>query len=133
MPAQSTSHLWTLVGVVTACAGNGLDSVAVELAENWENSFLGQLGCSEAWEVQDQDAGLLVSSESTLPSLQTAASFLGSYCLFIFIKVSFTVKKLLSLIKSHLFICLYCHYFRRWIQKDIGVIYVNECPAYVFL
>ena len=54
MPAQSKAHLWTQVGVVTDCAGNGLDPVADELVEN---SFLGQLGSSERWEVQDQDAG----------------------------------------------------------------------------
>ena len=78
MSAQSKAHLWTQVGVVTACAGNGLDPVANELAENWENSFLGQLGSSECWEVQDEDASWLVSSESTLPSLQTAAPLLCS-------------------------------------------------------
>ena len=44
MPAQSKAHLWTQVGVLTACAGNGLDPVADELPENRENSFLGQLG-----------------------------------------------------------------------------------------
>ena len=72
MPAQSKAHLWTQVGVVTDCAGNGLDPVADELVEN---SFLGQLGSSERWEVQDQDAGWLVSSESTLPSLQPRSTF----------------------------------------------------------
>ena len=35
-------------------------------------------------------------------------------------------KKLLSLIRSHLFI-FYFHYSRRQIQKDIATIYVREC------
>ena len=34
MPAQSKAHLWTQLGVVTACAGNGLDPMVDELAEN---------------------------------------------------------------------------------------------------
>ena len=36
------------------------------------------------------------------------------------------VQKLLSLIKFYLFI-FYPLYFKRWIQKDIAVIYVKDC------
>ena len=47
MPAQFKSHLWTQDGVVNAWAGNGLDPVADKHVENWENSFLGQLGLKD--------------------------------------------------------------------------------------
>ena len=40
-------------------------------------------------------------------------------------------KKLLSLIRSHLFI-FYFHYSRRQIQKDIATIYVRECSTLFF-
>ena len=30
------------------------------------------------------------------------------------------------------YFCLYFHYCRRWIKKDIAAIYVKECTAYVF-
>ena len=54
--------------------------------------------------------------------------------LFNLVMVSFAVEKVLSLIRSHLFyFCFYFHYSRGWIQKDIAVIYVKECSAYVFL
>ena len=49
-------------------------------------------------------------------------------CLFILFMISFAVQKLLSLIKSHLFLFLF-HYFRRWIQKNAAAIYVKECSA----
>ena len=57
-------------------------------------------------------------------------------CLFILSMVFFAVQKLLSLIRSHLFIdyfCFYFLYFRRQIQKNIASIYVEECSTYVFL
>ena len=55
-------------------------------------------------------------------------------CLFTWLIVSFVVQKLLSLIRSHLFIfCFYFHYSGRWIIEDLAVIYVKECSAYVFL
>ena len=41
------------------------------------------------------------------------------------------VQKLLSLIRSHLFIFVYLfvcfHYFWCWIQKDMAAIYIKEC------
>ena len=46
--------------------------------------------------------------------------------------ISFTVQKLLSLIKSYLLISVFI-FIRRWIQKDTAAIYVKECSAYVFL
>ena len=53
---------------------------------------------------------------------------------FILFMVSFAVQKLLSLIKSHLFIFVFIFItLRRWIRKDLAVIYVIECSAYVFL
>ena len=55
-------------------------------------------------------------------------------CLFILFMVSFAVQKLLSFIRSHLFIFfLNFHFSRRWVKKDLAVIYVIECSACVFL
>ena len=31
------------------------------------------------------------------------------------------------------FVCFYFCYSRRWIKKDLAVIYVKECSSYVFL
>ena len=54
-------------------------------------------------------------------------------CLFGFSMVSFAVQKLLSLIRSHLFIFAFVFLCFRWLQKIISVIFVKECSAYVFL
>jgi len=40
-------------------------------------------------------------------------------CLFNLFMVSFVVQKLLSLIRSHLFIFFFPHYSRKWIEKDL--------------
>ena len=53
-------------------------------------------------------------------------------CIFILIMVSFAVQKLLSLIRSHLFIFVFIS-IRRWIKKDLAGIYVTACYSYVFL
>ena len=45
--------------------------------------------------------------------------------------VSFGMQKLLSLIRP--FVYFHCHYSMRQIKKDIAVIYVRECPAYISL
>ena len=48
-------------------------------------------------------------------------------CLFTLLIVSFVVQKLLSLIRSHLFIfCFYFQYSGRWVIEDPAVIYVGE-------
>ena len=57
---------------------------------------------------------------------------LSGLCLHFFM-VSFSVQKLVSLIRSHLLIFFYYHYSRGWIKEDIAVINVKECPAYVLL
>ena len=54
-------------------------------------------------------------------------------CLFTLSMVSFAVQKVLSLIRSHLLIFTFKSLLWRWIQKNIAVIYVKNCPAYVFL
>ena len=54
-------------------------------------------------------------------------------CLFTLLIVSLVVQKLLSLIRSHLFIFVFIHYSGRWVVEDLAVIYVRECSAYVFL
>ena len=54
-------------------------------------------------------------------------------CLFILFMVSFAVQKLLSFIRSHLFIFLFISISLGGGSKDLAVIYVIECSAYVFL
>ena len=54
-------------------------------------------------------------------------------CLFTLFIISSILKKLLSLIRSHLFyFCFYFHYSGRWVIEDPAAIYVRECFAYVF-
>ena len=50
-------------------------------------------------------------------------------CLFILSMVSFAVQKLLSLVRSHLFIFAFSC-FRRWIQNYIATIFVKECSLF---
>ena len=54
-------------------------------------------------------------------------------CLFVLFKVSFAVQKLLSFIRSHLFIFVFISTsLGGWVKKDLAVIHVIECSAYVF-
>ena len=53
-------------------------------------------------------------------------------CLFTLLIVSFFVKKLLILIRSHLFpFCFYFQYSARWVIEDSVAIYVREGFVYV--
>ena len=55
-------------------------------------------------------------------------------CLFtLLIIVSFALQKLLSLIRSYLFIFVFISINRRWVIEDLAVVYVKEYSAYVFL
>ena len=55
-------------------------------------------------------------------------------CLFILFMVSFAVQKLLSFLRSHLFIFVFISIsLGGGPKKDLAVIYVIECSAYVFL
>ena len=54
-------------------------------------------------------------------------------CFFVLFMVSFALQKLLSLIRSYLFIFVFISINRRWVIEDLALIYVNECSAYVFL
>ena len=55
-------------------------------------------------------------------------------CLFILLIASFIVQKLLSFIRSHLFIFAFISItLRRWVIEDPALIYIRECFAYVFL
>ena len=86
---------------------------------------------------------LILSSMTCLYILEinplSVASFANIFshsegCLFVLFMVSFAMQKLLSLIKSYLFIYFfYFHYSRRWFKKDLTVVYVKECFSYVFL
>ena len=53
-------------------------------------------------------------------------------CFFISFMVSFAVQKILSFIRSHLFIIVFIFITLGGGQKDLVVIYVKECSAYVF-
>ena len=55
-------------------------------------------------------------------------------CLSILFMVFFAIQKHLSSIRSHLLIfSFYFLYSRRWIIKDLAVIFVKECSVCVFL
>ena len=55
-------------------------------------------------------------------------------CLFTLLIVAFAVQKLLSLIRSHLFVFVFVfHYSRRQVIEDLALIYVIEYSACVFL
>ena len=55
-------------------------------------------------------------------------------CFFTLSVVSFAVQKLLSLIRSHLFVFVFVfHYSRRQVIEDLALIYVIEYSACVFL
>ena len=55
-------------------------------------------------------------------------------CLFILSVVAFAVQKLLSLIRSHLFIFAFISFtLGDGSKKNIAAIYVKECSAYIFL
>ena len=50
-------------------------------------------------------------------------------CIFTLLIVSFAVKKLLSLIRSHLFTFVFICYSRRWVREDLALIYIIDCSA----
>ena len=51
--------------------------------------------------------------------------------LFILLMISFSVQKLLSLIRAHLFIFVSISFtLVRWIEKDTAAIYVRECSVF---
>ena len=55
-------------------------------------------------------------------------------CLFVLFMVSFAVQKLLSFIRSHLYIFVFIPItLGGGSKKDLAVIYVKECSSYVFL
>ena len=54
-------------------------------------------------------------------------------CLLIWLIFSFAVQKILSLIRSHLFIFVFiCITLGGGVKEDLAVIYVKECTAYIF-
>ena len=68
----------------------------------------------------------------TVISLQIFLLF--SRFLFVLLMVSFVVQKLLSLIRSHLFIFAFISFaLGDRSKKNIATIYVKECSASVFL
>ena len=84
---------------------------------------------------------LMLSSMSRLYILEinplSVASFANIFsyfegCLFVLFMVSFAVQEPLSLIRSHLFIFVFI-FIRRWVKKDLSVVYVKECSSYVVL
>ena len=74
---------------------------------------------------------MLDVSHSLVISFVNIFSYSVDWLLFL-LMVSFGVQKLLSLIRSHLFISAFIS-FRRWVQKHIAVIYGKECSSCFFL
>ena len=70
----------------------------------------------------------------SVASVAIIFSYSEGYLLTLLI-VSFVVQKILSLIRSCLFVyfCFYFHYSRRWVIEDPAMIYIIECFAYVCL
>ena len=54
-------------------------------------------------------------------------------CLFVLFMVSFAVQKLLSFIRSHLFIFGFISILEEVGQKGSCVLFIIQCSAYVFL
>ena len=54
------------------------------------------------------------------------------WVVFSLVMVPFAVQNILSLTRFHLFIFVFI-FFRRWLRKDIPVIYVKECSVNVLL
>ena len=54
-------------------------------------------------------------------------------CFFVSLMFSFALQKLLRLINSHLFIFVFISIILEDGSKNVAVIYVKECSAYVFL
>ena len=55
-------------------------------------------------------------------------------CLFVLLMFSFAVQKILRFIRSHFFIFVFISiYLGGGSKKDLAVIYVIDCSAYVFL
>ena len=77
---------------------------------------------------------LVLSYMSCLPILEINSLLVALFaiifshsqdCLFTLLTVSFTVQKLLNLIRPHLFIFVFLSITRRWIIEDLAVIF--EC------
>ena len=86
---------------------------------------------------------LILSCMSCLYILKINPSSVASFaniffhtegCLFVLFVISFAVQKLLSFIRSNLFIFVFISLsLGGGSKKDLAVIYVIECSAYVFL
>ena len=79
-------------------------------------------------------SGLYILEINPLSVASFASIFSHSEgCLFLLFMVSFAVQNLLVSLGHILFVCFYFHFSRRWVKKDLAVIYVIKCSAYVFL
>ena len=73
---------------------------------------------------------LLVILFANILSYSVGFIFVCLLLLFPFL-ISFTVQKLLSLLRSRFFVCFYLHQPRRQIQKNFAMISIKQCSAYV--
>ena len=72
----------------------------------------------------------ILEINSLLVALFANIFFDSKGCLFMLFFVFLAVQNLLGLIRSHLFIFVFI-FIRRWIKKDIAMIYFKEYSAYV--
>ena len=101
----------------------------------WRNVCLGLLftfwlGCLCFWYWAEWTVYILEINPLSVASFEYLSHSEG--CLFILFMISF-VQKILSFIRSHLFIFVfYFHYSRIQGKKDLAVIYVRECSVFSF-
>ena len=82
----------------------------------------GSLACYSPWGCQKSDMTQRLNNNNNL-QIFSPNLVIVSFALLI---VSFVVQKLLSLIRSHLFIFAF-QYSGRWVIEDPAVIYVRKC------
>ena len=101
----------------------------------WRNVCLGLLftfwlDCLCFWYWAEWTVYILEINPLSVASFEYLSHSEG--CFFILFMISF-VQKILSFIRSHLFIFVfYFHYSRIWGKKDLAVIYVGECSVFSF-
>ena len=111
---------------------NSMD-MSLSISRSWW--WTGKPGVLQPWGHKElETTEWLTELNPLLVVLFAIIFFLSEDCLFTLFIVFFAVQKLLSLIRSHLFIFVFLfHYSSISFIEYLAVIYVIECSAYVFL